>query len=86
MVRSVAAVPIIREDQVLSVIALSASHAGYFTAEHLDLLASVAAQSAIALENAELFRLTRSQNDLLERRNEELQRVRPGEPDAEPTS
>ncbi len=75
MVRSVAAVPIIREDQVLGVITLVHHTPGYFTAEHLDLLASVAAQSAIALENAELFRLTRSQNDLLERRNEELQRI-----------
>src|SRR5215213_2122301 len=75
MVRSVAAAPIIREERVLGVITLVHHTPGYFTAEHLDLLNSVAAQSAIALENAELFRLTRSQNALLERRAEELQRL-----------
>jgi adenylate cyclase len=75
MVRSVAAVPIIREGQVLGVITLVHHTPGYFTAEHLDLLDSVAAQSAIALENAELFRLTRIQKELLERRAEELQRI-----------
>jgi adenylate cyclase len=75
MIRSVAAVPIVREERVLGVITLVHHTPGYFTEEHLDLLASVAAQSAIALQNAELFRLTRSQNDLLERRAEELQRI-----------
>ncbi len=75
MVRSVAAVPIVREERVLGVITLVHHTPSYFTDEHLDLLDSVAAQSAIALENAELFRLTRSQNNLLERRNEELQRI-----------
>src|SRR5262249_51494262 len=75
MVRGVAAVPILREGQALGVITLVHHTPGYFTEEHLDLLSSVAAQSAIALENAELFRLTRSQKDLLERRAEELQRI-----------
>ncbi|HJZ49191.1 MAG TPA: GAF domain-containing protein [Roseiflexaceae bacterium] len=75
MVRSAASVPIMREDRVLGVITLVHHTPGYFTDEHLDLLDSVAAQSAIALENAELFRLTRSQNALLERRAEELQRL-----------
>jgi adenylate cyclase len=75
MVRSAASVPILREERVLGVITLVHHTPGYFTVEHLDLLNSVAAQSAIALENAELFRLTRSQNALLERRAEELQRL-----------
>lgn len=75
LVRSVAAVPIIREEQPLGVITLVHHTPGYFTAEHLELLDSVAAQSAIALENAELFRLTGSQKNLLERRAEELQRI-----------
>jgi adenylate cyclase len=75
MVRSAAAAPIVREDRVLGAITLVHHTPGFFTDEHLDLLASVAAQSAIALENAELFRLTRHQNDLLERRAEELQRI-----------
>jgi adenylate cyclase len=75
MVRSVAAVPIMRESHALGVITLVHHTPGYFTDEHLDMLSSVAAQSAIALENAELFRLTRIQKDLLERRAEELQRI-----------
>ncbi|MEN9934734.1 MAG: hypothetical protein RLZZ387_1313 [Chloroflexota bacterium] len=74
-VRSVASVPIVREDQALGAITLVHHTPGYFTGEHLDLLSSVAAQSAIALENAELFRLTRSQNSLLERRAEDLARI-----------
>lgn len=74
-VRCVAAVPILREDQIYGVITLVHPTPGYFTPEHLDLLGSVAAQCAIALENAELFRLTHSQKTLLERHTEELQRL-----------
>jgi adenylate cyclase len=75
LVRSAAAVPIVREGRALGAITLVHHTPGYFTTEHLDLLDSVAAQSAIALENASLFRLTRQQNELLERRAEELQRI-----------
>lgn len=75
LVRSAAAVAITREGRNLGVITLVHHTPGYFTDEHLDLLHSVAAQSAIALENAELFRLTSSQNELLERRNQELERI-----------
>lgn len=74
-VRSVASVPIIREERALGAITLVHHTPGYFTGEHLDLLNSVASQSAIALENAELFRLTQRQKDLLERRAEELARL-----------
>ncbi|HWQ13780.1 MAG TPA: GAF domain-containing protein [Roseiflexaceae bacterium] len=74
-VRSVAAVPIIREDRALGAITLVHHTPGYFTEEHLELLNSVAAQSAITLENAELFQLTQRQKDLLERRAEELARI-----------
>jgi adenylate cyclase len=75
LVRSAAAVPIIREERVLGAITLVHHTPGYFTDEHLDLLGSIAAQSAIALENAALFRLTRTQKELLERRNRELERI-----------
>jgi adenylate cyclase len=74
-VRSVAAVPLVREGRALAAITLVHHTPGYFSEEHLELLNAVAAQSAIALENAELFRLTRTQRDLLERRAEELQRI-----------
>ncbi|MGB9750986.1 GAF domain-containing protein [Roseiflexus castenholzii] len=74
-VRSVAAVPLVREGRVLAAITLVHHTPGYFNHDHLELLNAVAAQSAIALENAELFHLTRMQRDLLERRAEELQRI-----------
>jgi adenylate cyclase len=74
-VRSVAAVPVLREERVLGIITLVHHTPGYFTDEHLELLGSVASQTVIALENAELFRLTRSQKELLERRAAELERI-----------
>ena len=74
-VRSVAAVPLVREGRALAAITLVHHTPGYFNHDHLELLNAVAAQSAIALENAELFHLTRMQRDLLERRAEELQRI-----------
>ncbi len=74
-VRSVAAVPIMREGRVRGTITLVHHTPGYFNDEHVELLNSAAAQSAIALENAELFRLTSHQNQLLERRTEELQQI-----------
>lgn len=74
-VRSVAAVPLVREGRALAAITLVHHTPGYFNQDHLELLNAVAAQSAIALENAELFHLTRTQRDLLERRAEELQRI-----------
>jgi adenylate cyclase len=74
-VRSVAAVPIMREGRVRGAITLVHHTPGYFNEQHIDLLNSAAAQSAIALENAELFRLTSHQNQLLARRTEELQQI-----------
>ncbi|GAB4211105.1 MAG: GAF domain-containing protein [Roseiflexaceae bacterium] len=75
LVRSAAAVPILRDDQLFGAITLVHHTPGHFTEEHTDLLTSVAAQCAIALENAELFQLTSSQKTQLERRTEELQRL-----------
>ncbi|MCS6882014.1 MAG: GAF domain-containing protein [Oscillochloridaceae bacterium] len=74
-VRSVAAMPIMREGRVLGVITLVHHTPGYFTEEHLELVTSVAAQSAVAIESAQLFRLTRRQKELLARRAEELRKV-----------
>lgn len=75
VVRSVAAAPILREGRVLGVITVVHHTPNHFTDEHINLLTSVAQQSAFTLENAELFRLTRRQKELLERRAEELQRL-----------
>lgn len=75
LIRSAAVMPIVRDDQALGAITLVHHTPGYFTDYHIDLLRSVAAQCAFALDNAQLFQLTRKQKDLLERRAEELQRI-----------
>lgn len=75
LVRSAAAVPITRDERSLGAITLVHHRPNYFTDEHLELLESVAVQSAIAVEHADLFRLTRIQNALLERRAQELERI-----------
>ncbi len=74
-VRSVAAMPVTREGTILAVITLVHHRPGYFTPQHLELLSSVAAQSAVALQSAQLFRLTQRQKELLERRTDELRRI-----------
>jgi adenylate cyclase len=74
-VRSVAAMPVIREQKVLGVITLVHHTPGYFSDEHIELLSSVAAQSAVALESAQLFRLTQRQKELLAQRAEELHKI-----------
>ncbi len=74
-VRSVAAMPVKREGNILAVITLVHHRPGYFTPQHIELLSSVAAQSAVALQSAQLFRLTQRQKELLEHRTDELRRV-----------
>lgn len=74
-VRAVAAMPVLREGRALGVITLVHHTPGFFREEHIELLSSVAAQSAVALESAQLFRLTQRQKELLARRAEELRKV-----------
>jgi adenylate cyclase len=74
-VRSVAAMPVMREQRVLGVITLVHHTPGFLSDDHLDLLKSVAAQSAVALESAQLFSLVQRQSLLLERRADELRRI-----------
>ncbi len=74
-VRAVAAMPVMREGRILGVITLVHHTPGFFNNEHIELLSSVAAQSAVALESAELFRLTQRQKELLTRRAEELRKI-----------
>jgi adenylate cyclase len=74
-VRAVAAMPVAREGRALGVITLVHHTPGFFGDEHVELLSSVAAQSAVALESAQLFRLTTRQKELLARRAEELRKV-----------
>ncbi|HEY1015164.1 MAG TPA: response regulator, partial [Herpetosiphonaceae bacterium] len=54
-VRSVVAVPLLREDQVLGVMTLTHPKIDHFSAADFDLVRSVAAQAAVAIENAHLF-------------------------------
>lgn len=74
-VRSVAAMPIIRDNRAWGVITLVHHTPGHFTNEHLELLSSVAAQTAVALESARLYRLSEQQKELLARRAEELRQI-----------
>jgi len=74
-VRAVAAMPVIREGYMLGVITLVHHTPGFFSDEHVDLLGSVAAQSAVALESARLFRANQRQKELLAKRAEELRKI-----------
>ncbi|MEI7645122.1 MAG: GAF domain-containing protein [Chloroflexales bacterium] len=74
-VRSVAAMPVMREHNLLGVITLVHHTPGFFRDEHIDLLSSVAAQSAVALESAQLFRVAQRQRELLAQRAEELRKI-----------
>ncbi|EFO79304.1 response regulator receiver [Oscillochloris trichoides DG-6] len=74
-VRAVAAMPVQREHNLLGVITLVHHTPGFFTDEHIELLESVAAQSAVAIESAQLFRVSQRQKELLSRRAEELRKI-----------
>ena len=54
--RSVLAVPLLREEQLLGAIAVNRSGPGGFGAEVIELMKTFATQSALAIQNARLFR------------------------------
>jgi len=54
--RSVLAVPLLREDRLLGALAVNRSSPGEFAAEVIELLKTFATQSALAIQNARLFR------------------------------
>jgi signal transduction histidine kinase len=54
--RAVLAVPLLREDRILGGLVLSRKSPGAFPPETVDLLRTFAAQSALAIQNARLFR------------------------------
>jgi signal transduction histidine kinase/CheY-like chemotaxis protein len=54
-VRSALAVPLLREDQVLGVMTLTHPRVDHFTSADVELVRSVSAQAAVAIENANLF-------------------------------
>lgn len=73
--RSVLSVPIIHDKVAQGAITAVHTRTGYFTAAHVDMLESVAAQSAITFSNAQLFQLTREQKQQLERRSHMLEEM-----------
>ncbi|HYF64790.1 MAG TPA: GAF domain-containing protein, partial [Herpetosiphonaceae bacterium] len=73
--RSVLAVPIIHDKVALGAITVVHTRPHYFTADHVDLLESVAAQSAVAFIHGQLFRLTAEQKQQLERRSHMLEEM-----------
>jgi sigma-B regulation protein RsbU (phosphoserine phosphatase) len=77
-IRSEVAVPLILQDRVIGVMDLESSRIGYFTEDHVRILALLAPQIASSLENARLYqelatRERRMEEDLQAAR--ELQRV-----------
>ncbi len=64
--RSVLAVPLLREDQILGALAVNRSSPGGFEAEVVDLLKTFATQSALAIQNARLFRAIEQKSRELE--------------------
>ena len=64
--RSLAAVPMLREDQIVGCLVVRRKRTGDFTQETLDLLETFASQSALAMLNARLFRELEEQSVELE--------------------
>ena len=64
--RSLVAVPMLREDQIVGSLIVRRKRTGDFTDETVDLLETFASQSALALLNAQLFRELKEQSVELE--------------------
>ena len=64
--RSLVAVPMLREDQIVGSLIVRRKRTGAFSEETLDLLETFASQSALALLNAQLFRELKDQSVELE--------------------
>jgi sigma-B regulation protein RsbU (phosphoserine phosphatase) len=65
--RSELAVPLIYQDKVIGVLDLEHTRRGYFTEDHKRILTTLAAQLAIAIENARLYEQIARQEQRLER-------------------
>jgi signal transduction histidine kinase/ActR/RegA family two-component response regulator len=64
--RSLVAVPMLREDQIVGCLIVRRKQTGDFTEETVDLLETFASQSALALLNAQLFQELKAQSAELE--------------------
>ncbi len=75
-VRSYLAVPVVsRSGEVLAGLFFGHSETGRFTEWHEHMVSGIAAQAAIALDNARLFNEVRTARESAERSNEELRRA-----------
>ena len=74
--RSYLAAPVIsRSGAVLGALLFGHSRAGVFNEQHEQIVAGIAAQSAIALDNARLFAEARQAQEALQQANDELRRA-----------
>jgi signal transduction histidine kinase len=55
-IRAILAVPMVRKDRLIGCLAVTRNHPGRFPAETIELLGTFATQSALAIQNARLFR------------------------------
>jgi signal transduction histidine kinase len=55
-IRAILAVPMVREDRLIGCLAVTRNHPGEFAAETIELMRTFATQSALAIQNARLFR------------------------------
>jgi len=62
---SALAAPLVRQDAVIGIMTMMAATPERFTAQHLDLLNAIAAQAAVAIENATLYAQARSERSTL---------------------
>lgn len=63
--RSAMAAPLVRQDTVIGIMTMMAATPERFTPQHLDLLSAIAAQAAVAIENATLYAQARSERSVL---------------------
>jgi PAS domain S-box-containing protein len=63
--RSAMAAPLIRKDEVIGIITMMQSQPNSFTQQHLELLDAIAAQAAVAIENATLYARATNERSLL---------------------
>ncbi len=63
--RSAMAVPLLRQDEVIGIMTMMHAEANRFSPDHLELLQAIAAQAAVAIENATLYTRAASERLLL---------------------
>ena len=64
--RSVLAVPLLHQERAIGVVTLTHEQVGSFTSDHLELLTTIAAQSATALANAQLYETVKEERGRLQ--------------------